>query len=143
MTFWSSTQPRMLIDKVCMQAYTLTQGPAMTSLSVSADGNHLLAHLVSHTLQLWPLSTVLQRLAEAPAVDSLPAGVSPVRPLHRILPQITAKPISMSVCTSSAISQLTNRAARMNGDEWACSPVSACCSALHLMFPQPDRQLPR
>ena len=58
----------------CPQAFTLTEGPAITSLAVSPDGAYLIAHLVSHTLQLWPLASVLQRLDAAPAVDSLPPG---------------------------------------------------------------------
>ena len=61
----------------CVQAFTLTEGPAITSLAVSPDGAHLIAHLVSHTLQLWPLSTVLQRLDAAPAIDTLPPGENP------------------------------------------------------------------
>ncbi|KAK9813826.1 hypothetical protein WJX73_000377 [Symbiochloris irregularis] len=53
------------------EAYTLTEGPAITSLAVSPDGAYLIAHLVSHTLQLWPLAPVLQRLDAAPAINAV------------------------------------------------------------------------
>lgn len=60
------------------QAYTLTEGPAITSLAVSPDGAYLIAHLVSHTLQLWPLAPVLQRLDAAPAINAVAPGLHPL-----------------------------------------------------------------
>ena len=51
---------------------TLTDGPAITSLAVAPGGAYLIAHMVAHTLQLWPLANISSRLqaiapAESPA----------------------------------------------------------------------------
>ena len=55
---------------VCPQVLTLTDGPAITSLAVAPGGAHLIAHMVAHTLQLWPLASITSRLQAIPPAES-------------------------------------------------------------------------
>ena len=57
------------------QVLTLTDGPAITSLAVAPGGAHLIAHMVAHTLQLWPLASITSRLQAIPPAES-PARTS-------------------------------------------------------------------
>ena len=79
-----------------LQVLTLTDGPAITNLAVSPGGAYLIVHMVSHTLHLWPLSSITRRLDSlAPATSARACGLSllsassllpwtwPVDPSHR------------------------------------------------------------
>ena len=66
-----TTCTRLTVHRAA-QVLTLTDGPAITSLAVAPGGAYLIAHMVAHTLQLWPLASISSRLqaiapAESPA----------------------------------------------------------------------------